>query len=186
MAVTEFALVAPTTCVLMLALFDLGHGIYYASQMQGAIHEAARQATVGDKTGAQIDNFVTSRVNKLVKNPTITITKKNYADFTGVKKAEKIVTDTAPFGTYNAKAGLTPGDCHEDANQNGSWDADRGRTGIGGADDIVYYEIAVTYDRIFPAWALIGAPSTQTVKVNTVLKNQPFAAQNKSAPVVCA
>lgn len=182
----EFAIVAPTLLLMVIGLLDLGHSIYYNSIIQGALQDAARQATVGDKTQAQIDAFVSGRVQGLSRNPTVVITKKSYTDYTGVKKAEKIVTDTAPIGVYNAKTPTTPGDCHEDVVTNGVYDTDRGKNGLGGADDVIFYEVAVTYDRVLPMFGMLGYSNRPTIKVNTVLKNQPYAAQNRGAPVVCA
>jgi hypothetical protein len=52
-----------------------------------------------------------------------------------------------------------------------------GRTGLGGADDIVYYKVVVTYQRLFPLSKLLGFSPTQTSSANTVLRNQPYAAQ---------
>jgi hypothetical protein len=37
------------------------------------------------------------------------------------------------------------GEPFEDANANGSWDADQGKAGSGGARDAVLYEVQVTY-----------------------------------------
>lgn len=182
----EFAIVAPTLLLMVIGLLDLGHSIYYNSIIQGALQDAARLATVGDKTQAQIDTFVAGRVQGLSRNPTIVITKKSYTDYTGVKKAEKIVTDTAPIGVYNAKTPTTPGDCHEDVVANGRHDTDRGKSGLGGADDVIFYEVALTYDRVLPMFGMLGYSNRPTIKVNTVLKNQPYAAQVKGAPVICA
>lgn len=182
----EFAIIAPTLLLMIIGLLDLGHSIYYNSIIQGALQDAARLATVGDKTQAQIDAFVATRVQGLSRNPTIVITKKSYTDYTGVKKAEKIVTDTAPIGVYNAKTATTPGDCHEDVVDNGIFDTDRGKSGLGGADDVIFYEVAVTYDRVLPMFGMLGYSNRPTIKVNTVLKNQPYAAQVKGAPVICA
>lgn len=186
MALVEFALIAPTLMVMLLGFLDLGHRIYYASQIQGTLHRAARLATVGNKTQPEIDAFVTSRLQNLARNPTLVITKKSYSEYTGVKKAETIVTDTVPIGTYNAKTATMPGDCHEDVVPNGRYDLDRGKNGLGGADDVVFYEIALTHRRLFPLARLLGWSPDQTITVNTLLKNQPYAAQIKGASVVCA
>lgn len=189
----EFALITPVMSLIMMGILDLGHTAYVASQTQGAVHQAARQATVGNRTGAQIDTYVINKLRPLVQQGTcpgascpVTIQKKSYSDYTGVKKAEKIITDTAPFGTYNAKTPTQPGDCHEDVNGNNVWDQDRGRDGLGGADDVVRYEVTVRYNRLLPVAGLFGWSQQQEVKVNTLLKNQPYAAQTKSAQTVCA
>ena len=48
--IVEFAMVLPVLCVLLLGIFDLGYRSYAASVVQGALHDAARMATVGGVT----------------------------------------------------------------------------------------------------------------------------------------
>lgn len=189
----EFGLITPLMCLIMMGILDIGHTAYVASQAQGVLQSAARQATIGNKTGAEIDTFVLNKIRPLVTRGTcpgancpIKIEKKSYSDYTGVKKAEKIVTDTVPLGTYNAKTATQAGDCHEDVNGNGRWDQDRGRDGLGGADDVVRYEVTIRYNRLLPVAGLFGWSQQQEVKVNTLLKNQPYAAQVKQSQVICA
>jgi Flp pilus assembly pilin Flp len=177
--IVEFALILPVMCMTLLGFFDLGYHAYVLSVVQGALHEAARSATVGDKTGAQIDAQVAASLKSFSKNATITINKTSYTNFSDVAMPEKITSDTAPIGTYNK------GDCFEDDNGNGVWDADRGKSGLGGADDIVNYEIVMTYPRLLPLGKLLGFSSTQTIRASTVLRNQPYAQQQTSATVIC-
>jgi len=92
-----------------------------------------------------------------------------------VGKPEKITTDTAPLGSYNS------GDCYEDANGNGSYDMALGSDGLGGADDIVYYEVTVSMPRIFPMAKMLGWSATQSTKATTIVRNQPWANQAKPA-----
>ena len=177
--IIEFALVLPALCVTLLGLIDLGYHAYVLSIVEGALHEAARSATVGNKTGAQIVALVQSRLQSFSKGATITINKESYANYSDVAQPEKITTDTAPFGVYNK------GDCFEDNNGNGVWDADKGKSGIGGADDIVNYQIVMTYPRLVPIGKLLGWSSSQTISESTVLRNQPYAKQVTVAPIVC-
>jgi Flp pilus assembly protein TadG len=167
--VVEFAIVLPVLCLLLLGVLDLGYRSYAASMVQGALHDAARMATVGNYTLAQIDTRVKARLANFARSATVTTSTTSYYDFTGVAQAEKIVGDTAPMGSYNS------GDCFEDANGNNSYNTDRGRDSTGGADDIVRYQVSITYPRIVPMGSLMGWSDTQTITQNTVLRNQPFA-----------
>jgi Flp pilus assembly protein TadG len=176
--IVEFAFVAPVLCLTVLGLFDLGYKSYAASIVQGALHEAARLATVGNKTTTQIDTHVRNRLKEFSKGSTITVTHKSYTEFSGVKIAEKITQDTAPTG-YNT------GDCYEDANGNGQYDTDRGKTGMGNSEDVVNYEITITYPRLFPLTKIMGLPATETVKSSTVLRNQPYGARATAVTVRC-
>lgn len=167
--IVEFAMILPTLCVLLLATFELGYRSYAASVLQGALHEAARMATVGNVNMTQIDTRVRDRLSNFARNSTVTIATQSYYDFTGVRQAEDIPGDTHPVGSYNR------GDCWEDANGNNQFDLDRGRGGFGGADDIVRYEVSMTYPRMFPIYNFLGWSNSETITANTVLRNQPYA-----------
>jgi Flp pilus assembly protein TadG len=177
--IVEFAMILPALCVLLLGIFELGYRSYAASVIQGALHEAARMATVGGIPMTTIDAHVRQRLSNFAVNATVTTQTTSYYDFAGVAMPEKITQDTAPLGSYNA------GDCYEDANGNSSYDLDRGRGGLGNADDIVRYQITMTYPRILPVDSFLGWSSTETIVSNTVLRNQPYAGRSISTVIRC-
>jgi len=182
--IIEFALLAPVMCLLLLGLLDLGQRMYMTAVVQGTLFRAARKASVGDQTTAQVDAFVTSQLTAFSRNATITITKKSYSEFTGVATIEKITSDTAPVGTYNAGTDAAhPADCFEDTNGDGKRD-EIGKSGLGQSDEIVYYEVKVDFPRVVPLGGFLGWSNTETVKANTVLRNQPYGAQIPSTPTV--
>ena len=183
-SVVEFGLLAPVLCMLLLGILDLGQRMYLMSVVQGTLVRAARKATVGDQTSAQIDTFVNNELKEFKKNATVTITKKSYSEFTGVKVLEKITSDTAPVGTYNAGTDAAhPADCYEDTNDDWKRD-DMGQTGLGQSDEIVYYQVTITYPRVVPLFKFLGFSNNETVTGNTVLRNQPYGAQIPSTPPV--
>ena len=98
------------------------------------------------------------------KNGSTSVTKKSYYNFSRVGKPEKITTDTAPLGSFNT------GDCFEDSNGNGSYDSSAGSTGLGGADDIVFYQVTVSMPRLFPMAKLLGWSATQTATANATIR----------------
>ena len=175
----EFAAILPVLCMLLLGIFELGYRSYAASVLQGALHEAARMATVGGVTQAQIDERVRTRLRPFSSNATITIDTQSYQDFASVRQPERITQDTAPLGQYNV------GDCYEDTNANNRWDADRGTAGTGNADDIVRYEVTLAYRRVFPIGGFLGWSDTETIRSNTVLRNQPYAARVNRTVIRC-
>ena len=176
----EFAMILPALCVLLLGIFELGYRSYVSSVLQGALHEAARMATVGGVSMSTIDTRVRTRLSNFSSTGTVTTSTTSYYDFSGVSMPEKITQDTAPLGTYNT------GDCYEDANGNSAYDTDRGRSGMGGADDIVRYQVSISYPRIVPIWRFISSwGTTETVTSNTVLRNQPYAGRSISNVVRC-
>lgn len=177
--IVEFALILPVLCTLLLGVLDLGYRSYVTSIVQGALHEAARMATVGGVPITTIQTHVQNRLQRFSSNATITVTTRSYADFTGVGIPETITQDTAPIGTYNQ------GDCFEDYNGNGNYDLDRGRSGLGGAEDVVYFEVTMTYPHIVPLGRFLGWSNNVTITQNTLLRNQPYAGRSTGVPIVC-
>lgn len=176
--IVEFALILPVLSVLLLGVLDLGYRSYVTSIIQGSLHEAARMATVGGVPTSAIEAHVRNRLRDFAGNATITTTTRNYSDFTGVKSPEPITNDTAPFGEYNQ------GDCFTDVNGNGTYDLDRGRGGLGGAEDVVHFEVEMTYPHIVPIGNFLGNGWSDNVTItqNTLLRNQPYAGRNMAAP----
>ena len=175
----EFAFVLPALCILLLGIFDLGYRSYAASVIQGALHEAARMATVGGVSQTQIDQRVRDRLSNFSRQGTVTTSTSSYLDFAGVQMPERITSDTVPTNQFNN------GDCFEDMNGNGTYDLDRGRGGLGNADDIVRYQVTFTYNRMFPIGRFIGWSNTETITSSTVLRNQPFAGRQTARPIIC-
>lgn len=167
--ILEFAMVAPVMLLLLLGFFDLGYRAYASSVLQGALHDAARMATVGGYTMTQIDTRVKTRLSNFATRSVTTTEAASYYQFSGVSQPELIVGDTTPLNTYNA------GDCFEDANSNNQYDTDRGRGGTGNSDDIVRYRVTITFPRVFPLGILMGWSNSQTLTSETVLRNQPYA-----------
>jgi hypothetical protein len=135
--------------------------------------------TVGDKTTTQIDDHIRARLRDFSRGATITITHKSYLDFSGVQLPEVITSDTAPIGSYNV------GDCYQDFNNNSQYDTDRGKSGMGGSEDVLNYEITIAYPRLFPLTKLIGLSATDQVKSSTVFRNQPYGSRNTSVATRC-
>lgn len=175
-SIVEFGLLAFPLFLSILAIFDLGWRMYVESVVQGVLFRASRLATIGNYSSSQIDTFVTTQLHDFSKNATVTIYKAKYATFTGVGQPEPITSDTAPIGTYNH------GDCYTDINGNGQWDADQGAAGLGGSNDIIYYQVTISYPPIMPMPKMLGWSGTETVTANTVLRNQPYGTSSSSTP----
>jgi len=168
--IVEFAMILPVMCILLLGVFDLGYRSYATSIIQGALHEAGRMATVGNVNMTQIDARVRARLSDFAgPRATIAIATESTYDFGSVRRAEKLLIDVAPLGAYNN------GDCWEEVTGNTTRDDNRGRNGQGGADDVVRYEVTMTYPRIVPIGRFIGWGDTESIVASTVLRNQPYA-----------
>lgn len=184
-AAIEFGIAAPIICMFMMGMGDLLYNTYANSILLGAVQKAGRDATLqaNATTGAvtTIDATVMGLVRKVVPAATYVSTRESYSSFSNVDKPE-------PF---QDKAGGTAGvydagiDCFTDINGNGSWDADGGKAGVGGANDVAQYKITVTYPRIFPVAKMLGFPADVTLQAETLLKNQPYAGQTITSATVC-
>ncbi len=177
----EFAFVAPILFTFIMAGMDLGYRAFISSTLQGAVQKAGRDSALenGALQAAVIDLKVKNLVKPIVDNGTFTFNRKYYQSFTKAGQAESF-TDTNANGVRNT------GECFEDENGNGFWDADSSRSGQGGARDIVVYSATVSYPRLFPMFGMLGWSATQQVKATTVLRNQPFGTQATTvAAVIC-
>lgn len=170
-AAVEFALVAPVMLIVMLGFVDLAYTMYVRAMLEGTLQEAARLTTVGNQTPASVDTFVKNRMRGFGARIDVSSKTTSYYEYSGVGKPEKIKQDTAPFGEYNE------GDCWEDLNGNTEWDSVSGVDGVGGSDDVVYYETSATFPAIVPIYKFINLSDMHVVKATTVLRNQPFASQ---------
>lgn len=178
-ALVEFALVVPPLFLFIMGIGDLGYQSYLRAVTQGVLDRAGRAASVGTMNTSQIDSYIATQMQTInAKNGTTSITKKSYYNFSRIGKPEKITTDIAPLGSYNS------GDCFEDANGNGNYDTSTGNDGLGGADDIVYYQVTVSMPRLFPMAKMLGWNATQSATANAIIRNQPWSNQ-ATPPIVC-
>ena len=131
--------------------------------------------TVEDRIGCAIER----RSDTVARDATYRIEIKNYFDFAGIGRSEKLVTD------YNGNGSYDEGDCFEDLNENGAFDESAGRDGVGGADDVVFYEVTAEMPRLFPVQKFMGVADTYEITATAAIRSQPYARQ-KLPPTVCA
>lgn len=172
----EFAIIAPIMLFMTMGLMEIGYQAYVQSILEGALNKAARDSSLetGANQAANIDARVQSMVRKVARKATFTTTRKSYHSFSDVGKAEAF-TDSNNNGAYDV------GECFVDANANTQWDAEQGRTGQGGADDIVSYRMTARYPELFPLSGMLGWSKFRDVTAMTTLRNQPFGQQAPKA-----
>lgn len=177
----EFALAAPLLLLIMVVVIELGLAYYLQAVLTGTINAAGRASSLESAQSgtSTIDTEVTTRIHHVVPWATVTITRKNYTDFTDVGEPEDF-TDSNGNGQYDK------GECFSDANGNGVWDSDLGDTGLGGANDVVLYTVAVSYTPLFGFSTYLGLPSKMTASASSIMRNQPFATQTtRTTTQVC-
>lgn len=170
----EFALIAPVLLMLLMGLFDMGHNIYTKTLLEGAVQKAARNSSIegAPAGGDAIDEAVTKAVRTVSPNAELNFSRQAYTNFSDVSQPED-------FTDIDKDGRCADGEPFEDVNGNGEWDADRGIDGFGGARDAVLYTVRIEYPRLFPIANLIGLPPTFTTETSTVLRNQPYGAQDE-------
>lgn len=172
-AMTEFGFVAPLFMIILMGVFDTAHTTYTSALLHGAMQKAGRDLTL-ENAGSQesaIDAKVINQVQNVVPDSAdIELEKLSHFDFEDIGEAEE-------FNDTNGNGLCDNNEVFVDANDNGTWDPNRGETGIGGARDAVLYTAIVTYDRMFPMAGLIGMDEQVELRASTVLRNQPYDVQ---------
>lgn len=183
LAAVEFALTAPVFLLLLMGIFDYSWQLYARQVLQGAVAKASRDATLEKYASSQtaLDNHVRDAVLKVFKNANVTFSRKTYDSFDEVGNPEPFKDSN---GNHQYDSSPTK-ECFEDINGNGVWDADRARTGNGGADDVVLYTASMKIRRVLPVWKMLGQPQESTINASTALRNQPFNAGVDANPVKC-
>ncbi len=178
--VIEFAIVGPVLMLMIFGLFDISHTQYTSSVLNGALQKAGRDLTLQDGAAneATIDARVRDQVTAVMpSNSTVTFEKLSTFDFADVNAPEE-------FTDLNDNDVCDAGEPYVDSNNNSSWNANRGRVGLGGARDVVVYTATVSYPRLFPLFSMIGLPQNVTLSASTVLRTQPFDEQGARVTTV--
>ena len=168
-------------CIVLLGFLDLGYRSYLRSVLQGALNDVARAASVespefdsdADTLEERVQAALIEKMGGLGRKGSYEIETKNYYNFAGVGKPERLITDKNKNGNYDE------GDCWQDTNPNGSFDTDSGSEGIGGASDVVFYDVTLTTPRIVPIGSLLGISDDFQVNAKTAIRSQPYADQQQ-------
>lgn len=177
-AAVEFALLAIPLFVLIMGGIEFGFMMFTKARLGGTLQQAARMATTGDDDngtdGANIDKMVKADL-KVTTGARVDIEKSYYDNFDQVRNPED-----------KDSAGTAPPYCWTDVNGNQRWDKDPGRTGLGGANDIVNYKVTVTYPVLFPlvTKTITGSPDV-VLSEQAALQNEPFGGGKDMAPKKC-
>ncbi|MBH0112086.1 pilus assembly protein [Novosphingobium sp. YJ-S2-02] len=186
--VVEFALLIGPLAVLLAGAFDLTYRSYVLSVLQGTLSDAARRASVedpafmadGDTTEERIKAQIRDRLSAIAPGADPQVSISNYYEFSGIGNAEKIMTDVNGNGRFD----YDDGDCWQDANGNGRFDLDAGREGLGGANDVAFYQVTMQIDRLLPSHLFLGGEPRETLSAQTAFRNQPYSSQAVPA-VLC-
>ena len=177
----EFGILSVPLLVMLMGFGEMGYESYVKSNLQGTLNDVARAAVVEspkvgtgtDPIETRIKDEVKARMETLVKGGTYNFDLLNYTNFDQVGKPEALVTDVNGNGQYDA------GDCWEDSNANKTFDLDSGSSGLGGADDVMVYNVKLTATHLFPIQKLIGGGDTFDVSASALVRIQPYGKQRE-------
>lgn len=175
----EFGILFVPLMMVVLGFCELGYRGYVRSTLQGSLDDVARISTVETPTFGnvltpledRIKKRVSDRMGKLSKGASYDFKMNNFRNFGSVGTAEALTTDVNGNGKYD------PGDCWEDSNPNKSFDLSAGRAGVGGADDVVVFDVTMTTPHLFPVMGLFGVPDKFDAKASAMVRTQPYAEQ---------
>lgn len=166
----EFAFIAPVFLTMVMGIMDFGHSVYARAELNGSVQQAARSSTMETSDTSVADNMVRSYLETIVPGVEVASTRANYYDFTDVGRAER-------WNDLNNNGQCDNAETFVDENESGDWDADIGRSGNGGASDVVVYTVTATYTSPFSVPFYPESWKQRTLVASTTLKNQPYAYQ---------
>jgi len=177
--IIEFALITPLLLTVILGFCEVAYQAYVQTVLTGAMQRAGRNSTIqgNGSTNATdaIDAVVIGRVKSVAKIVAWKPTRKSYAQFGQI--APEPFEDNNTNNKFDAAS-----ECFTDVNGNKKWDTDHGTSGQGSANDVVFYQMDVTYQRLLPVSRLIGLAQQVPITATTILKNQPWQNQTAYTP----
>jgi Flp pilus assembly protein TadG len=187
----EFALVLMPLLMMIMGTMEVGYQAYVRSVTLGALETLARTVTLQGVDPTAGENELRAQVKRVAAGATIAITRGSVNRFNSLDSMERLTQDLNGNGILDGpvdtdgNGSKDKSDCWEDVDNDGFRNVVAvGKDGIGGADDIVRYNVAVTYYRLLPLWNFIGVGRTALVNVSTVVRRQPYEAQ-VNPPIKC-
>jgi hypothetical protein len=175
-SVVEFGLLAMPLSIMIMGVMDLGHTYYVDSVMNGAMHELARESSLEGASSTSQQAIVDARLRDTIHavspDAVVTVTRRYYKTFSKAAAAQ-----AEQWTDANNNHTCDNNEPFIDTNNNDIWDADGGDSGQGGAKDVVIVRVDVRYRRIFPTKKLIGLGEDVQLLTDSILANQPYAAQ---------
>lgn len=176
--IVEFAIVVPLFLMLLFGIMDVGQMVYGKSVLTGAVHRAARSASLETRNTNEADASVLDAIRPVLPGVTIKTSRTSYYDFADVGRAEK-------WNDKNANAVCDAGETYTDENRNGQWDQDVGqKDSAGSANDVVVYKVTATFKPVFQVPLLPKLWGERTLAATAVTKNQPFGNQTSYGATV--
>lgn len=175
-AAIEFAILLPVFIAFFLGMLDAGYYLYNRVQLDGAMAKASRDSSLENNIGVgatAVDNKVKDLMGIAAKSATFEFKRQSFSNFSTAKRME-------PWVDNNSDGICNNGEPYEDVNNSNSWDRG-GKSGQGGAKDVVVYEVIMTYPQFFPTHLFTGQENKVTISAKTLISNQPYTQQVQAA-----
>lgn len=171
--VMEFGLLFVPFCILLMGGMDVGYQVYVRTVVAGALEAATRSTTIESADSTTIEAVLEDAVLKVMPHAIVHIEKGSFYSYAQINTLERLTKDS------NGNNQLDNGDCWEDIDDDGTRNVvTTGKSGIGGADDVVRYNVSASYTRLLPIYNFIGVNDVATVSAVTLVKRQPYAGQS--------
>jgi len=191
-AALEFALLMPPFLMLLMGSLDIAYQAFVRSTAQGAVETLTRSATIQGADDTAIQQKLTATIRQVAPTATVAVTRGSVSRFSNFGSMERLTLDLNNNGVLDGPVDTDgngvpdKSDCWEDIDDNGARNSVViGKNSIGGADDIVRYNVEVSFNRLFPVWKLFNMPMEISVSAATLVRRQPFEAQ-RAATIRCA
>ncbi|MFO1209426.1 MAG: TadE family protein [Amaricoccus sp.] len=164
----EFAVILPLLLLFVCGGIEMAINLFIGSSIESAVLEASRFGITDPKEGVnradQVLAIVKDKTYGLLDMSKVRMATLVYSSFADIGKPE-------PFTDKNGDKAYNSGEPFTDINGNGKWDPDMGKAGLGGAGDIVVYQLS--YD-----WGIV-TPMVQEVMGKTVTHTSSVAVRNE-------
>ncbi len=169
-AAVEFGLVAVPFITIIFGIVEFAVILFLNSSLEAGVINASRYAVTGSTLpGITREERVVQVLNQhgfgLVNLDTSNVTTLVYPNFASIGQPE-------PYTDENTNGSYDDGEAFTDVNGNGSWDADMGLAGLGGAGDIVVYNVNYTWGLLTGLFQPLIGDITLTSSV--AVRNEPF------------
>jgi len=171
-AMVDFAILGPALVLLLVLIFESAMLLLTQILLQTAVGDAARSGIVGSAQGATsreaLVRAVAERVaGSLLRAEHLHLDTLVYPSFEDVGRPE-------PFTDVNGNGVHDAGEPFRDVNGNGRWDADMGRVGLGGPNDVVLYRLRYDWQPMTPLVRGLLPGGSLELRAAYALRNEPF------------
>jgi len=169
----EFALAAPVLILLAAGIVEIGSFLFALALLEAGVREASRfgitgrEAAAGTSRETTIRTIVVANGIGLINNANLQVQVTVYPGFSQIGQPEPFI-DQSPFnGAHDA------GEPFTDVNGNGTWDADMGVAGAGGAGDVVVYTLTYPW-RLLTGLLGPALGDQLTLRASIAVRNEPY------------